>query len=121
MIGPGDVIQTDDYLETDEFEKLEEYFEMAKEKGLEGIVVKTPGDPYQAGARSYSWIKYKKADEKLLSDTVDCVILGYYHGKGVRSKFGIGGLLVGIYDNEKEVYKTVSKIGTGLLKKILNI
>ena len=119
VIGPGDVIQTDDYLETDEFEKLEEYFEMAKEKGLEGIVVKTPGDPYQAGARSYSWIKYKKADEKLLSDTVDCVILGYYHGKGVRSKFGIGGLLVGIYDNEKEVYKTVSKIGTGLTEEDL--
>ena len=119
VIGPGDVIQTDEYLETDEFEKLEEYFEIAKEKGLEGIVVKTPGDPYQAGARSYSWIKYKKADEKLLSDTVDCVILGYYHGRGVRSKFGIGGLLVGIYDKEKEVYKTVSKIGTGLTEEDL--
>ncbi len=119
VIGPGEVIQTDEYIETDEFEKLEEYFEIAKEKGLEGVVVKTAEDPYQAGARSYSWIKYKKADEKLLSDTVDCVILGYYHGKGVRSKFGIGGLLVGVYDKKQEVYKTVSKIGTGLTEEDL--
>ncbi len=119
VIGPGEVIQTDEYIETDEFEKLEEYFEIAKEKGLEGVVIKTAEDPYQAGARSYSWIKYKKADEKLLSDTVDCVILGYYHGKGVRSKFGIGGLLVGVYDKKQEVYKTVSKIGTGLTEEDL--
>ena len=118
-VQPGTVIEVDDHLETDEFEKLEEYFDIAKAKGLEGIVVKTPGDPYQAGARSYSWIKYKKADQKLLSDTVDCVILGYYHGKGVRSKFGVGGFLVGVYDREKDLYKTVSKIGTGLTEEDL--
>jgi len=108
------VINVDDFIETDEFEKLKEYFEIAKARGLEGIVVKTPEDPYQAGARSYSWIKYKKADQKLLSDTVDCVVLGYYFGKGVRSKFGIGGFLVGVYDKNKDIFRTVSKIGTGL-------
>jgi len=113
-IKQGDVIEVDEHLETAEFEELREYFEIAKAKGLEGIVVKTPGDPYQAGARSYSWVKYKKADQKLLSDTVDCVVLGYYHGKGARSKFGIGGFLVGVYDPKKGNYKTVSKIGTGL-------
>jgi DNA ligase-1 len=119
IIQPGQVIEVDDHIETEEFEKLEEYFELAKSKGLEGIVVKTPEDPYQAGARSYSWIKYKTADQKLLSDTIDCVVLGYYHGRGVRSKFGIGGFLVGVYDKEKNTYKTVSKIGTGLTEEDL--
>jgi DNA ligase-1 len=114
IIKTGNVIEVDDHLETTEFEKLEEYFEIAKNKGLEGIVVKTPEDPYQAGARSYSWIKYKTADQKLLSDTVDCVVLGYYHGKGVRSKFGIGGFLAGVFDDKSNTFKTVSKIGTGL-------
>ncbi len=114
IIKTGNVIEVDDHLETTEFEKLEEYFEIAKNKGLEGIVVKTPEDPYQAGARSYSWIKYKTADQKLLSDTVDCVVLGYYHGKGVRSKFGIGGFLAGVFDDKNNTFKTVSKIGTGL-------
>jgi DNA ligase-1 len=114
VIKTGDVIEVDEYLETEEFEELEEYFELAKSQGLEGLVVKTPEDPYQAGARSYSWIKYKTADQKLLSDSVDCVVLGYYYGKGVRSKFGIGGFLVGVYDRDSNTYKTVSKIGTGL-------
>jgi DNA ligase-1 len=114
IIKAGNVIEVDDHLETTEFEKLEDYFEIAKNKGLEGIVVKTPEDPYQAGARSYSWIKYKTADQKLLSDTVDCVILGYYYGKGVRSKFGIGGFLAGVFDDKSNTFKTVSKIGTGL-------
>jgi DNA ligase-1 len=117
VVKPGKVIEVDEHLETAEFEELREYFELAKAKGLEGIVVKTPGDPYQAGARSYSWVKYKTADQKLLSDTVDCVVLGYYHGKGGRSEFGIGGFLVGIYDRDTLSYKTVSKIGTGLTEE----
>ncbi len=119
VIQPGQVIEVDDHIETEEFEKLEEYFEMAKSQGLEGIVVKTPDDHYQAGARSYSWIKYKTADQKLLSDSVDCVVLGYYHGRGVRSKFGIGGFLVGVYDKDRNVYKNISKIGTGLKEEDL--
>ncbi|HAI62710.1 MAG: putative DNA ligase [candidate division WWE3 bacterium GW2011_GWF2_41_45] len=114
IIAAGDTIIVDDDMETESFEKLVEYFEIAKEKGLEGLIVKNPDDNYQAGARSYSWIKLKKADEKLLDDSVDCVLLGYYHGRGVRSKFGIGGFLVGVMDKDAEVFKTVTKVGTGL-------
>lgn len=114
VIKKGNVMVVDNFIETDEFEKLEEYFEVAREKGLEGLIAKNPTDSYQAGARSYSWIKLKIADDKLLDDSIDCVILGYYHGKGHRSQFGIGGFLVGIYDEESEEFKTISKIGTGL-------
>jgi DNA ligase-1 len=32
----------------------------------------------------------------------------------VRSKFGIGGFLVGVYDERTDSFKTISKIGTGL-------
>ena len=117
IILPGEVIKVDEYLETDEFEELEEYFQKAISLGLEGIVVKTPEKAYEAGARSYSWVKYKTADRNLLSDSVDCVVLGYYNGKGARSKFGIGGFLVGIYDDKKESFKTISKIGTGLTEE----
>lgn len=114
IIKTGECIVVDEHMETEVFEELQEYFEIAKEKGLEGLLVKSPEDPYQAGARSYSWIKLKKADEKLLRDSVDCVVLGYYHGKGVRSKFGIGGFLVGVYDPSSDSFKTITKIGTGL-------
>jgi len=114
IIKPGDVIQIDEHLETDNAEELQEYYDIAKEKGLEGLVVKKPEDPYQAGARSFSWVKLKKADQKLLDDSVDCVVLGYYAGRGVRSKFGIGGFLVGVLDQKKDIFRTVTKIGTGL-------
>jgi len=119
VISPGAVIIVDEYLETDEFEELEDYFQKAKSLGLEGIVVKTPEKAYEAGARTYSWVKYKTADRDLLSDSVDCVVLGYYYGKGARSEFGIGGFLAGIYDPKKEVFKTISKIGTGLTEETL--
>ncbi len=114
IIGDGETLIVDEHLETENYDKLVEYFEIAKERSLEGLIVKNPDDPYQAGARSYSWIKLKKADEKLLDDSVDCILLGYYHGKGVRSKFGIGGFLVGINDTGNSEIKTVTKVGTGL-------
>lgn len=117
IIKPGQVIQVDEHLETDNADVLQEYYDVAKEKGLEGLVVKKPEDPYQAGARSFSWIKLKKADQKLLEDSVDCVVLGYYAGRGVRSKFGIGGFLVGVRDLKDDVFKTVTKIGTGLTEE----
>jgi len=37
---------------------------------------------------------------KDLADTIDCVVLGYYRGKGKRAAFGIGAFLVGIPDKE---------------------
>jgi DNA ligase 1 len=117
IIKPGAVIQIDEHIETDNAEELQEYYDIAKEKGLEGLVVKKPEDPYQAGARSFSWVKLKKADQKLLDDSVDCVVLGYYAGRGVRSKFGIGGFLVGVLDPNKGEFKTVTKIGTGLTEE----
>ena len=114
VIKKGETIIVDEHFETDKFEELEEYYEIAKSKKLEGLIAKSPEDPYQAGARSYSWIKLKTADEKLLKDSMDCVVLGYYFGKGVRSKFGIGGFLVGVYDDKTDSFKTLTKIGTGL-------
>lgn len=114
VIGKGDVIHIAENFRTTTLEGLEEFFQIAKTKRLEGLIAKKPDDIYQAGARSYSWIKLKLADEKLLKDSVDCVVLGYYVGKGGRSKFGIGGFLVGLYDDKTDTFKTISKIGTGL-------
>lgn len=117
VIEPGKVMSVDEQFETTKLEELKKYYDLAKSKGLEGVVVKTPEDSYHPGARSYSWVKYKTADENLMNDSIDCVVLGYYSGKGVRSKFGIGGFLVGVYDNEKDIFKTISKIGTGLTEE----
>jgi DNA ligase-1 len=88
--------------------------EDAISKGLEGLVIKKLESPYEAGARNFNWVKLKRHSSGELNDTIDCVILGYISGKGKRTAFGAGALLVGVYDSEKDEFVSVSKIGTGL-------
>src|SRR4029453_5777469 len=85
----------------------------ALQRGLEGLVVKRTDSPYQAGARNFNWVKLKKHSRGALEDTVDCVLLGYFFGRGKRAEFGVGALLVGVYDQEADEFVTVTKLGTG--------
>ncbi len=94
--------------------RMDELFADALTKGLEGLVVKKPDSKYEAGARNFNWVKLKRHSAGELKDTIDCVILGYVFGKGKRSGFGAGALLVGVYEKSKDEFVTVSKIGTGL-------
>ncbi len=83
-------------------------------QGLEGVVVKRPDSPYQAGARNFNWVKLKRHTSGQLNDTVDLVLLGYYFGKGKRAEFGAGALLAGVYDADTDRFATITKLGTGL-------
>ncbi|HEX8965518.1 MAG TPA: ATP-dependent DNA ligase [Patescibacteria group bacterium] len=83
-------------------------------KGLEGVVIKKLSSKYEAGGRNFNWVKLKRHQTGELKDTIDCVILGYITGKGKRTAFGAGALLVGVYDEKQDMFVTVSKIGTGL-------
>lgn len=85
-----------------------------KKKGLEGIMIKRADGNYIAGRTGYRWVKMKEEETSVakLADTIDCVVMGYYVGKGKRNEFGIGGFLVGVLHNEEFV--TLSKIGTGI-------
>jgi DNA ligase-1 len=99
---------------TKSLERMDELFNDALTKGLEGLVLKKPDSKYEAGARNFNWVKLKRHSAGELKDTIDCVILGYVFGRGKRSEFGAGALLVGVYDKEKDEFVTISKIGTGL-------
>lgn len=96
-------------------QKLRQYHDQQIEKGLEGVMVKKWQAHYDPGRRGYTWVKLKSEKGKKgagLADTLDCVVMGYYKGRGKRTKFGVGAFLVGI--RKKETYLTISKIGTGL-------
>lgn len=103
--------------EIDDAERLTLLLEDAISKGLEGVVVKRLDSLYEAGGRNFNWVKLKRHSAGELTDTIDCVILGYVFGRGKRVEFGAGALLVGIYDEKKDEFVTVSKIGTGLTDK----
>jgi len=94
--------------------ELENYFIENIAAGLEGLVVKKPDAAYKPGKRNANWIKLKYQASDKLEDTLDVVILGYYPGKGKRSKLGIGAFLAGIYNPRNDCFETVAKIGTGL-------
>jgi DNA ligase-1 len=89
-------------------------FDLSISEGLEGLVVKKLDSVYQAGARNFNWVKYKRTTEGELADTIDCVVMGYYRGRGKRAGFGIGAFLTGVYDEASDQFMTIAKIGTGL-------
>ena len=108
----ADKIITDDITEMDEF-----FREMLKEK-YEGVIVKSLTGEYQAGTRGWNWIKWKKDYVQDMSDTLDLVIVGAYHGKGKRS--GVyGALLCAAYNEKEDTFETVCKLGTGLTDEVL--
>lgn len=95
-------------------EKIESYFDTYIADGLEGIMAKKPDSIYKPGAREYSWVKLKRSYSSKVNDTIDCVLMGYDAGKGKRAAFGIGAVLVGVYDQKEQKYVTIAKIGTGM-------
>jgi DNA ligase-1 len=103
---PGEIL--------DRPEKLQLLLDDSISKGLEGVVVKRVDSLYEAGGRNFNWVKLKRHSSGELQDTVDCVILGYIYGKGKRTEFGAGSLLVGLYYTERDEFVTVTRIGTGL-------
>jgi len=103
---------------TDQVDVLRTYHDEQKQKGLEGVVVKKWSASYDPGRRGFTWVKFKEEESKKgggLADTLECVVMGYYRGKGKRAGFGIGAFLVGIREAENsDTFLTISKIGTGL-------
>lgn len=93
---------------------VDEFFMTKIEAGLEGIMAKRLDSVYVAGARNYNWMKFKRAYQGHLRDTMDVVIVGYLRGRGQRARFGIGALLCAVYDKKKDRFRTVGKVGSGL-------
>ncbi|TLY10635.1 MAG: ATP-dependent DNA ligase, partial [Thaumarchaeota archaeon] len=99
-------------LRTADPEEIEKFMEDAIANGCEGLVVKDLEGVYRAGAREFSWVKIKREYRSELTDTIDLVIVGAFHGRGRRAGT-YGTYLLAAYDDKKASFPTVSKIGTG--------
>ncbi|TSC89990.1 MAG: DNA ligase 1 [Microgenomates group bacterium Gr01-1014_5] len=95
--------------------KVDEYLK----QGLEGAMVKKLDVAYQPGGRGFHWVKFKrhtentKGEESKVTDTIDTVLMGAYAGRGKRSTFGIGGVLIGVPGGDGKYY-SLTNLGTGL-------
>lgn len=113
LIAGSDTIMMSGYIVTASAKELETFFEKSIESGLEGIIAKDLNGKYVAGARKFSWIKMKRSYKGELEDTLDLVIVGYYRGRGMRAEFQFGGLLCATYNEKRDMFETVSRIGSG--------
>ena len=86
------------------------FVEVARERRLEGVVAKRLGSRYQSGRRSPDWRKIK------LTNSQDCVILGWTRGQGGRAGT-FGALLVGAYVDGALLW--IGQVGTGFTAKML--
>ncbi|HII85075.1 TPA: ATP-dependent DNA ligase [Candidatus Bathyarchaeota archaeon] len=107
---------------TTKVKELEQFFEEAIAEGCEGIVCKSVKEDsvYQAGARGWLWIKYKRDYRSEMNDTVDLVVVGAFHGRGKRVG-RYGALLLAAYNPKSDTFETVTKCGTGFTDKDLEL
>ena len=92
--------------------EIDRFMAAAIENGCEGVMIKHLLSPYRAGAREYAWVKLKREYRSDLVDTLDLVIVGALHGRGRRAgKYGA--LLLAAYDDKTDMFRSVTKVGTG--------
>ena len=110
MIAPSELVRYSDH-----FPQGLALFEVAKQKGLEGILAKKRASHYEE-RRSRAWLKIK------VTQTVDCVIGGYTDPEGSRQYFG--SIVLGLYDERGRLIH-VGQAGTGfnqaMLKEIWHV
>jgi DNA ligase-1 len=114
VVEKSDRTRIADHIVTKDVGELEKFFQEAIENGCEGLVCKSIAidSVYQAGARGWLWIKYKRDYKSEMTDTVDLVVVGAFHGRGKRAG-AYGALLLAAYNSGNDTFETVTKCGTG--------
>jgi len=114
VVKEGDRVKIAKHIITGDVKELENFFLEAIEDGCEGLMCKSIAEDsiYQAGARGWLWIKYKRDYKSEMTDTVDLVVVGAFYGRGKRAGT-YGALLLAAYNPDNDTFETVTKCGTG--------
>jgi bifunctional non-homologous end joining protein LigD len=106
IVTTGDSLRYSDHYE----EQGKALFNIAKDKGLEGILAKRRASCYEE-RRSRDWLKIKIRHE------IECVVGGYTEPEGSRAHFG--SLVLGLYDEQERLIH-VGLVGSGFDHKLLS-
>lgn len=114
IIIENEYISLSEMIVPNSIDDLWKFFHLAIEAGCEGLICKaaTSDSIYQAGARGWLWIKFKRDYRAELSDTIDLVVVGAFYGRGRKAGLP-SSFLMAVYDPDKDIFKTVCKVGTG--------
>lgn len=98
---------------------LADFMESSISAGGEGLMLKSLTSPYRAGSRGSQWLKLKREYKDGIGDSLDLIVIGAFYGKGRRT--GVyGTLLLGVYDEDRDQFASVCKVGTGFTDKDLD-
>ena len=99
--------------------EIEDFLENGINAGCEGLMLKVLDAPYRAGARGSNWLKLKREYRNELGDSLDLVVIGAFFGKGRRTgKYGT--LLLASYNQDKDTFESICKVGTGFTDENLD-
>jgi DNA ligase 1 len=99
--------------------EVEDFLENGINVGCEGLMLKVLDAPYRAGARGSNWLKLKREYRNELGDSLDLVVIGAFFGKGRRTG-RYGTLLLATYNQEKDTFESICKVGTGFTDENLD-
>ena len=102
----NDIVQFHDHI----IKEGKDFYQVANDLGLEGIVAKKTDSTYKEGVRSSEWLKIK------INQTDEAIICGFTEPKGARNKFG--SLILGKYLEGEMVF--CGHTGTGFNDKTLS-
>ena len=105
LLVAGDVVRYSDHYEA----QGNALFELARGKGLEGILAKKRESFYEE-RRSREWLKIK------IRHRLECVVGGYTEPEGSRAHFG--SLVLGLYDKKGRLIH-VGQVGSGFDQRLL--
>ncbi len=101
---------------SESFDDGDALFEVARERGLEGVLAKRVDSVYKEGKRTRDWLKVKTENNE------EFVVAGYTRGSGRRAG-SFGSLVLGV--NEGGELRYVGNVGTGFddaeIRKLLGL
>lgn len=106
IIGKSEVIKKTRFLITDNFNSIKNFLEESRFCGHEGLIAKDLDSKYLAGKRGNAWMKLK-----VKAETLDCLVMGAWDGKGKRADF-FGSFLLGVLNEDGKIV-TIGNVGTG--------
>ncbi|KAG6390741.1 hypothetical protein SASPL_148486 [Salvia splendens] len=118
---------------SDDLEEIQKFLDDAVNSSSEGLIIKTlkKDATYEPSKRSLNWLKLKKDYMDTIGDSLDLVPIAAFHGRGKRTVTDVllhcnvvGAsrclwCLSPCYDNDKEEFQSICKIGTGFSEAML--
>lgn len=117
-----DKVKITKYINSNDPDEIIGFMDESIKAGCEGLIVKAlnVNSSYQPGERNFNWLKLKKdyLTDSTIGDSLDLVPIGAVYGKGKRTGT-YGSFLLACYNEDSEIFETVSMTGAGLKEEDL--